>query len=329
MKSAVAPGPLGVVDSAVIDDAILTWRSLDASHRAPVSIGTLKDASRKSAVYRLAGAGPAREDIVAKRCATATATVEHHVYTAILPYAGVRHLHCYGLAPSGGDSAWLFVEDATGTPFRAGDPAHRALAARWLATVHTSIAAPMLQGAPDRGLAYAHSVLESAIRAMRAAVDNTALDSGSANAARRALTACERLAIRWDDVAGLCAALPETLVHGGFGRKNVHVRERAAVPELLPFDWEAAGRGVPAIDLARLDPDVYSMAVRRAAPSMTPDVARRLTAVGAALWCASSIPGEADTLASPWAARVMGKIAAYADEMERALTALSWNGGRP
>jgi hypothetical protein len=122
---------------------------------------------------------------------------------------------------------------------------------------------------------------------------------------RRALTAREGLASRSDDVAGLRARIPETPVHGGFGTKNVHVRERVTVPEFLPVHWEAARRGVPAIDPARL-----------------------FTPAGDALWCASSTPGEADTLASPWDARVMGKIGAYADEMEGALAALSWNRGR-
>ena len=42
------------------------------------------------------------------------------------------------------------------------------------------------------------------------------------------------------------------------------------------------------------------------------------------LWCIASIPGEADTLASPWAARATGKIRAYADELADVFSALGW-----
>jgi len=329
MSSALPLSPSAPEDRATIEQAVTAWRSLDASHGAPLAVTTLKDASRKSAVYRLTGTGPSGEDVVAKRCSSTTAAVEHTVYATVLPRAGVPHLRTYGLVAAGVASSWLFVEDAGGVPFSAGNMSHRVLAAKWMAALHASTDPALIVALPDRGLEYTRALLDSASNALRAATGNAALSSDDARIAHRALSACETVAARWDDVSALARLLPETLVHGGFGRKNVHVRDRGDGPQLLAFDWEAAGRGMPAIDLARVDADTYSLALRDAHPAVTPQVARSATALGAALWCASSIPGEAAALGSPWASRVMGKIEAYANEIEASLAALGWNRGRP
>jgi hypothetical protein len=314
------------VDTTASREAVDAWRQLHVSPREPVAIVTLKEARRKSAVYRLLSAGPRGEDVVAKRSATLTARVEHAVYRDVLARLPVSRLECYGIVDDRAPGrSWLFVEYAGGQPFRGGDEAHRALAARWLAAVHSGTDDTMLQGLPDRGLTYYLDVLHDAMRALAGAADNRDLSAADAATAARSLRACDIIAERWDDLATICGSLPATLVHGDFGRKNVRVRGggRGGI-ELLLFDWEVSGRGAPVVDLARLDTDTYAQTMARSGRRLRPKVARDLVEAGRLLWCVSSIPGEASHLAAPWAVRAMPKVRAYADEMDEALEALRW-----
>jgi hypothetical protein len=58
--------------------------------------------------------------------------------------------------------------------------------------------------------------------------------------------------------------MPRTLVHGDFVGKNCRVRNSSnRDPELVVFDWEKAGWGVPAVDLATNAFGVYPIALDR------------------------------------------------------------------
>jgi hypothetical protein len=67
---------------------------------------------------------------------------------------------------------------------------------------------------------------------------------------------------RWNDVEQFCEALPRTLVHGDLSRSNLRIRPDRSAIELVAFDWEKAGWGVPLPDLARLDPHERRSAAR-------------------------------------------------------------------
>jgi hypothetical protein len=234
----------------------------------------------------------------------------------------VSRLGCYGLAESDeADRSWLFIEDARGEKFDAGKDEHRRLAARWFADVHRTSAEIDLRELPSRGVSHYYGVLENTLDALEAAASNRHLDSSDAAVARRAIRACESISRHWNDVAGICQLLPNTLVHGGIGRKNVQVRHNKGCLEFLPFDWEAAGRGMAAMDLSRVDSVVYAKALGKNARRV-----QDITAVGRALWSISSIPGEAANLASPWASRTMPKVQAYADELEAVMKRFGWVG---
>jgi aminoglycoside phosphotransferase (APT) family kinase protein len=69
---------------------------------------------------------------------------------------------------------------------------------------------------------------------------------------RSLVLSCDLVEDRWSEVEGFCAHLPPTLVHGDFVPKNIRIRHNGADPELLVFDWEGSGWGVPAADLADL-----------------------------------------------------------------------------
>jgi hypothetical protein len=55
---------------------------------------------------------------------------------------------------------------------------------------------------------------------------------------------------RWNRVVELCSRYPRTLVHCDFGSKNLRVRRSADDISLVAFDWEMAGYGIPAPDIA-------------------------------------------------------------------------------
>jgi aminoglycoside phosphotransferase (APT) family kinase protein len=61
----------------------------------------------------------------------------------------------------------------------------------------------------------------------------------------------------WDEVGERCAAIPSTLAHADFVPKNMTVRLSEHGAMLLPFDWETASWGPPAVDLPTIDLELY------------------------------------------------------------------------
>jgi thiamine kinase-like enzyme len=92
---------------------------------------------------------------------------------------------------------------------------------------------------------------------------------------------------RWDRVVELCGQVPRTLVHGDLCTKNVRFQRTESGLSLLPFDWEAAGCGVPAVDLAQftmdsLSPDMttYCSVIRQSWPHLSVSRVRALAKYG-------------------------------------------------
>ena len=116
--------------------AVKAWRQLQPEWFETDQIEILKLKS-KSAVYRLSGVGPDRSTVVAKRCPAATATVERAIYDEFLASLPLPALRCYGFVPEPtSDVGWLFLEDAGKQAYSPDNGDHRALAGRWLGTVH-------------------------------------------------------------------------------------------------------------------------------------------------------------------------------------------------
>ncbi len=133
-----------------------------------------------------------------------------------------------------------------------------------------------------------------------------------------------------------CAAAPATLAHGDFRPKNVYVRDGADDgPRLLPIDWETAGWGVPAADLApqrhcyrpQVDLDAYCRVVRERWPGFDLKLAHRLMWVGLIFRRLAAIEWAALSLVYPRADVLddaLGRIRVYHEELGRALTDPSW-----
>ena len=233
--------------------AAIAWRQLHGRSSVPDSIQILKY-KRKSAVYRLNGAGPGGTPVIAKKCAQATGLIEQIVYEEVLPHLPMRSLRCYGLLPeSTGGFCWLFLEDALGDQYSPQNSRHRALAARWLSRLHLAALPDSLKARlPNRGLPYYFQLLQESRFILQDNLHrNSELLPEDAAVLSKTLAYCDLLDAHWGAIEAIQKAMPHAAVHGDFVIKNVRIRDRAAEPALLVFDWELSGWGVPGTDLAQ------------------------------------------------------------------------------
>jgi hypothetical protein len=317
--------------------AVRAWGQLrPGAEPAGVELLHGEEETKKRTVYRLEGAGPDGSAVIAKRCPSEPARVERTLYEEVLPQLPVPTLTYHGLVEEpGGTFCWLFLEDAGGEPYSPRNEEHRALAARWLAALHTS-AARLAAAArlPDRGPAHYLRHLLAARATILANSGHRALTADDRAALGSIVSQYDALAARWGEVEKLCDGLPRTLVHGDFVKKNLRVRADRGRAVLLPFDWgETAGWGVPAADVgspAKPDLAAYEAAVREHWPGVDTRAVQRLANLGrmfrylaAVEWAARGLPypcpEESRTKLRLYASRLADVIAAgCGDEPARA-----------
>src|SRR5439155_6582038 len=129
---------------------------------------------------------------------------------------------------------------------------HRALAGRWLAAVHRAPGSADLRSVlPDRGPDYYLQLLHSTQAGLLKRVNNPTLYADDVALLRRLVAQCDVIQAHWEELAQCFEGCPHGLVHGDFVIKNLRIRNGAGRPALLVFDWEMAGWGVPATDLAQ------------------------------------------------------------------------------
>jgi hypothetical protein len=232
--------------------AAKAWRQLQPAGPAPLQIEILK-LKTKSAVYRLAGVGPGGSAVIAKRCCAATASVERAIYDEFLTGLPLPVLGCHGFVPEPpSDFGWLFVQDAGQHAYTPASDEHRALAGRWLGTIHRAQLSPDFKARlPDRSPDHYLQALRSARAAVLEQVDNPVLLADEAALLRTVVARCDLIEAQWKELENFFAGWPRALVHGDFVIKNLKLRNGSADPALLVYDWEMAGWGVPATDLAQ------------------------------------------------------------------------------
>ena len=260
--------------------AVAAWRELAPDAPDPESIEVLRR-GQKSATYRLVGAGPGGAPIIAQHARMAKASIERTVYEQILPHLPVTAPRCYGFREESPQLAWLFLEDVGDERYSDTDPAHPALAARWMGRMHTTAArVAAARGLPDGGPLRYLDHLRAGRHSIRANLANPALAAGDVPTLRRLVSDLDRLEGGWATIERACAGVPATLVHGDFQPKNAYVRAGANEPALFTIDWEMAGWGVPAVDLIRIDLVTYWSVLQPSWPDVRLEDVRRLAAVG-------------------------------------------------
>jgi len=323
--------------------AVKAWSALSERRVEPRSIEIVHEKQR-SAVYRLAGVGPGGAAIIAKRCWMATALLERTIYEEILPHLPVTALHYYGFTEGDDKIGWLFLEDAGGEKYSPYIEEHRALAAQWLGLMHTSAAhLATVDRLPDQGPGHYLEHLHSGRAKILRGLTNPELKADDLVVLENIITQFEILESRWHQIEEFCAALPRTLVHGDFIGKNLRIRAGQAGIALLPFDWEMAGWGVPAADLAQsarlgtgdfsakrggfsAKPDVatYWLVVREPWPSLDLQTIQQLASCGKMFRSLAAIDWKAHSLTYDWVEWAMGHMRIYQVELIDAIQALEW-----
>ena len=282
--------------------ATQAWLKLHPQMSLPLRIVELKPTHRKSAVYRLDGAGPEKSAVIAKRCLNKTAMIERKIYEQILPNVPVSTLKYYGtLEELYSDYSWIFLEDAGDIWYSNSNAEHRTLAAKWLGSMHTSTSQMVSNDfLPDKGAMYYLNVLRSTRKTIERNLSNPALQADDIVLLNAIVDQLDGIESNWDKVDKFCETIPKTLVHGDFVGKNVRIRHCQNGNALFPFDWESAGYGVPAPDLESLDIIAYQTTVAKSWLSLDIKKAQRLAKIGRIYRVLMLISWASENLSYPW-----------------------------
>ena len=280
-------------DDLACHPAVRAWAAATSLDSTPEYLHVLRERTN-CAIYRLPGLGAEGTAVIAKRSLARWVRIESTVYESILPRLPLMTPRYYGSTidePFG----WIFVEDAGDEEYSISQPEHLALAAQWVGTLHTRAAGiAAAQSLPDAGPARYLAHLRTGRREILRITRLWAFPPSERKALLRAAGVCEAVEARWSRVEAACHGAPSTLVHGDFRPKNAFLRQTDAGLTLCPIDWETAGFGLPAADLARIDLDTYWCVVRRAWPDVTLDSVQRLAKIGQLLgWVAAMEWGTA------------------------------------
>ncbi len=236
---------------------------------------------KKSTTYRLVESTPGGASIIAQRACMAKALIERTVYEDILPHLPITSPRYYGCRAADPHFAWLFLEDIGDERYTPTDRAQLALAGHWVGLMHTAAArVPAARGFPEGGPPRYLDHLRADLQTIRANLANPALSADDAATLGRLASDLDRLEGAWAALACACTGLPATLVHGDLQRKNLYVRNGAGQSALYAIDWETAGWGIPAADLARIDLPTYWSVVRSVWHHVRLEDVRRLGVVG-------------------------------------------------
>jgi len=313
--------------------AVNAWNHLLPRRVVPEWIEILHE-KEKSSVYRLAGVGLRGADVIAKCCLATTALVERTIYEDVIPRLPITALHYYGFVTENDQFGWLFLEDAGRERFSPLREEHRTLAAHWLGCVHTAAArvAPAAQ-LPDRGPKHYLTHLRTARRTILSNLANPALSPGDRGLLETIVSQCDVLEGRWSQVEQCCAGMPPTLVHGDLRPRNVHVRAGPAGTDLFALDWETAGWGVPAADLApsRDLPPAYQVNIadywpiaRECWPGVDIQAIGQIVHIGRIFRRLAAINWASMSLAYEWLEKPIKNMQIYQAELAEAIQAVAW-----
>jgi Phosphotransferase enzyme family len=166
------------------------------------------------------------------------------VYERLLPRGPLGPPRFFGGGLEEG-SAWLFVEYVEGRPLHeVGERELWELAAAWLGRFHAAFSGT------QPGLAVRCPLVQRDAYFYRRWMERAREFGRGEPSDRRA--ALDRLAERHERLVEALLAMPATLLHGEFYASNVLIAEAEGGVRVAPLDWELAGPGPGALDLAAL-----------------------------------------------------------------------------
>lgn len=245
--------------------AAMAWAKATSLDVLPDCIYVYRERERR-ALYRLAGVAPGGASVFAKRARAARTVVERTVYQDILPFLPLTTPRYYGSWLDDPDG-WLFIEDVGDERYTEQDPEHRALAGRWVATLHAGgVHVAAARSLPDGGPARYLGHLRSARERITSSLELWSYPRHEAALLETIMVYCDAIEARWARLEEALDDVPPTVVHGDFRPKNGYLRRNGDGLSILPIDWETAGWGAPVTDLTRIDLHAYWSVVRDAWP---------------------------------------------------------------
>jgi Ser/Thr protein kinase RdoA (MazF antagonist) len=332
--------------------AVMAWTRATGGPE-PVEIRLLRDRWRDGgrwvikdspAVYWLRWAARDRGAVIAKLNKCSRADVEHAVYRDVLPRLPVTGLSCLGRVEENAELSWLFLEYADGARYSAQLARDQQVAGSWLGVLHASAAAlSETVSLPERGITQSIDRARSARSTFRAHLGHSTTSANGRAVLEAAVSELSMLDESWDELEAGCEKQPRTLVHGDFQPRNLRLRSGPGGPQLMAFDWEEAGWGFPAIDLAGSSDasvrylwanpclDSYRRAAAHHGMARDPDALRRLGEIGRVLRCVTAmywVSMEFDP-AGRWAvadSKFVPDLLVYVAHLADAMAALGWHG---
>jgi hypothetical protein len=302
--------------------ALRAWSEIAKNGCPRAEVEILKDRSACKA-YRLVGLGPGGSDVIAKRYPESKALTEFKIYRNVLRHVPLISPRHYGLVKEQGTGfCWAFFEDVAGTPYSPAVAAQTVEAARWLAMLHASareVAADV--DLPDRGPRHYFDCLHSGRNRIRQNVSSTLLSEDDRTVLAALAVQCDAVEAKRDWIEACCSTAPETFVHADLHAANIHVRPHSNGITLVPFDWESAGWGVPAIDLALEGANLaaYCAIAGQVWPSLDIEAVVALSNVGKIFQLLELVAWESKGLESEWIRRPLKHMRYYQAELSRAI----------
>jgi len=299
------------------------WRNYSLCE-LPSQITILKK-SRQSTVYRLHDIGP-DGTVIAKLCEAEPGRRETVLYRDVFPKISAATPAFLGFEEDPERKTWwMFIEDGgdeTCTPCER----DRELAVRWLAALHTSSYLLDLTFLPDVGPNFHLNFhLYAGRERIIDNLKNAAFSTEDRAVLKQIISDLEDVIGRWDQVTQFCATMPKTLVHGDFARKNIRIKWRDGKPAFLTFDWEDAGYGVPAVDMADC-PNVhaYWVFVQEIWPHLHESELQQLLLCGRMFGVLAALRWKSSDLAFEWSHREIDTMREHKSELNKITAALGW-----
>jgi hypothetical protein len=275
-------------------------------------------------VCRIEGVGPGGSDIVAKWCPRADGQLEAFIYGEVLDQLSMESIRCYGFIDEGsGEHGWLFLEDGGIRQVADKGESFPIAFAHWLALLHGSASnLPIRARLPERGPGWYLETLRAARLGLCQSLPERNWGDLDRSAAEKMMVCFEILERNWHLVEERCEGLPWTLVHCDLQPKNILIRHTASGIAFLPLDWEDAGWGVPAADLAGIDAVRYWSTARKTWGSIELRRVEEQVCCGALFQILSAVVWEVVRLAAGSEDKAMRRLRIYAPRLTASTQAL-------
>ena len=319
--------------------ALRAWNGLAARHGLPVTVEVWRE-RKPTSIYRFLFEDGGAPPIFAKHCDAQSGAVQRRCLEDMLPRMPIAAPRYHGAHRDPDGTWWLFVEDAGREVYSVDDPEQRRLAGRWIGALHRHGA--QLPGAvdlPPAGIQRFEAHLRSGQALIHRSFSNPALSDVDRDLLREIVGLLDRVESRWAEFERALDGAPLTLVHGDFQPKNIRIGREAPTPSLFVFDWEMAGWGLPAVDLApangrdlriQVDLDSYLAEVALVWPRADASAIEKQVALGHVLrrlaavdWASHSLRFErADYLSDPIASlqSILHSLARAVEQAEEHLS---------